>query len=330
MSELLHCRVLITGVNGFIGSSLIKRIAEKGMVFGKIVGCDVRSISNTDIAATDSMPQNYEFIKIDVRDPDIVKVMDEFAITHVVHLASIVTPGKDSNREFEYSVDVLGTKNILAACVHAQKKVQKIIVTSSGAAYGYHADNPAWLSENDELRGNDEFAYSDHKKLVEFELAEYRKIYPELQQLVLRPGTILGMRVNNQITALFKQRLIIGVMKSDAPFVFIWDEDVVEIIIQGIVGPVTGIFNLVGDGAITLPQIASFLHKPYLPIPAIILKVVLWLLKFFKLSNYGPEQVRFLQYRPVLSNEKLKHEFPYLPKYSSLECFMMYRKSAKI
>jgi UDP-glucose 4-epimerase len=35
----------------------------------------------------------------------------------VVHLASIVTPGKKSNREFEYSVDVDGTRNLLEACL---------------------------------------------------------------------------------------------------------------------------------------------------------------------------------------------------------------------
>ena len=52
-----------------------------------------------------------------------------------------------SRREFEYSVDVLGTENVLQACRAAG--VRKIVVSSSGAAYGYHADNPEWLSEDD-------------------------------------------------------------------------------------------------------------------------------------------------------------------------------------
>ena len=54
----------------------------------------------------------------------------------VVHLASIVTPGKKSNREFEYSVDVLGTKNILKACV--TNGVKRIVISSSGSS--------VWLS----------------------------------------------------------------------------------------------------------------------------------------------------------------------------------------
>ena len=89
----------------------------------------------------------------------------------------------------------------------AMRGVQHVIVSSSGAAYGYHPDNPAWLSETDAIRGNHEFAYSWHKRLVEEMLAEYREREPQLRQTVFRIGTILGETVSNQITALFDMRL---------------------------------------------------------------------------------------------------------------------------
>ncbi len=57
-----------------------------------------------------------------------------------MHLASVVTPGKDSSRALEHAVDVGGTRNVLAASV--AHGVRRLVVTSSGAAYGYHADNP--------------------------------------------------------------------------------------------------------------------------------------------------------------------------------------------
>ena len=135
----------------------------------------------------------------DVREPAMRELICEARPDTVIHLASIVTPGKDSSRELEYAVDVLGTENVLNGCVAAG--VQQIIVTSSGAAYGYHADNPAWLTEDMPLRGNDSFAYSHHKRLVEEMLAQYRQNHPQLAQTVLRIGTILGERVDNQITA---------------------------------------------------------------------------------------------------------------------------------
>ena len=89
-----------------------------------------------------------------------------------MHLASIVTPGPDSTRELEYAVDVTGTRHVLDACV--AHGVRRVVVSSSGAAYGYHPDNPAWITEDQPVRGNEEFAYSHHKRLVEEMLAELR------------------------------------------------------------------------------------------------------------------------------------------------------------
>jgi len=45
------------------------------------------------------------------------------------------------------------------------------------------------------------------------------------------------------------------------------------------------------------------------------------------LSQYGPEQVDFLRYRPVLDNRRLKEVFGYVPRLSSAEVFELFRKS---
>ena len=46
------------------------------------------------------------------------------------------------------------------------------------------------------------------------------------------------------------------------------------------------------------------------------------------LSRYGPEQVRFLQYRPVLDNQRLKQVFGYTPELSSAQVFDLWRREA--
>lgn len=216
----------------------------------------------------------------------------------------------------------MGTEHVLEGCVEAG--ASKLIYSSSGAAYGYHADNPAWLSEDDALRGNPEFAYSDHKRQVEEMLARWRHDYPELEQLILRSGTILGAGTANQITALFDKPFLLGVAGSESPFVVIWDRDVVGVIRRGVFSTVTGIYNLAGDGAIAMREMARILKKPYLPLPAGLLRGALWLLKRLGLTQYGPEQVGFLQYRPVLDNKRLKEVFGYQPAKSSREAFEYY------
>jgi UDP-glucose 4-epimerase len=48
-------------------------------------------------------------------------------------------------------------------------------------------------------------------------LAEWREKHPQLAQTVLRMGTILGERVDNQITALFEKPRLLAIRGSDSP-----------------------------------------------------------------------------------------------------------------
>jgi hypothetical protein len=207
--------------------------------------------------------------------------------------------------------------------------VKQIIVTSSGAAYGYHKNLPEWIPEEEPVVGNEVFAYSWHKKCVEEMMASYRETHPELKQLILRPGTILGDLMKNQITDLFEKPAVIGITGSDSPFVFIWDQDVAEIIYQGMIHDKTGIFNLAGDGKVTNKELAKILKKPLVKIPANLLGTALGVLKKFNLTQYGPDQIDFLRYRPVLDNKKLKTDFGFRPTYSSREVLLRYLNPEK-
>jgi UDP-glucose 4-epimerase len=309
-------RVLVTGAAGYLGSQLVAALAAGARPPAVLVAMDVREVPR------EGRLPGVAYETADIRAPDLAAMLERHAIDTVVHLASIVTPGKNSNREFEYSVDVLGTENLLKACVAAG--VGKIIVSSSGAAYGYHADNPAWITEDAPVRGNQEFAYSWHKRLVEEMLADYRVRQPQLRQVVFRIGTILGETVRNQITDLFEQPRLIVIRGSDSPFVFIWDQDVVGCMLEAVYSDKAGVYNVAGDGALGLREIAARLGKRCVVLPAWLLQAALALLKPLGLTQYGPEQVNFLRYRPVLDNRRLKQVFGYVPQKTSAEVFEFY------
>jgi UDP-glucose 4-epimerase len=306
-------KVLVTGAGGYIGKELIHSLAGADEI--TIVAVDVRAVPD------DERIGGVVYETADIRAPACRELIVREKPDTVVHLASIVSAGGDP--EFEYSVDVEGTKNILDACVAAG--VKQIVVTSSGAAYGYHADNPAWISEDDSLRGNEDFAYSRHKRLVEEMLADYRERHPALKQLIFRPGSVIGPAVSNQITNLFEKPFVLGIAGSDCAFVFIWDRDVVACIRKGVLEEKAGIYNLAGDGALAMREIARILGKPYLPLPARLIGGALGLARALGLGKLGPEHVKFLQYRPVLSNARLKNEFGLVPEKTTREAFEVYR-----
>ena len=304
-------RILITGAAGYIGRQLGERLAAHHQVLG------------LDVRVPEGLP--FECRQGDIRDPALGRWMAEQGTRVVVHLAAVLEDSGDRARD--HDIDVNGTRNVLEACV--ANGVEQLIVTSSGAAYGYHADNPPWLDEDAPLRGNPEFAYSDHKRQVEELLARYRHDHPRLGQLILRPGTVLGATTHNQITALFEGRRVLAIAGSDSPFVFIWDQDVVGAILHGIDTGARGVYNLAGDGALPIQRVAALLGKPLRVVPAWLLAGALAVGKRLRLTGHSPEKVNFLRYRPVLDNRRLKQEFGYRPRKTSEETFRFFIERAR-
>lgn len=309
--------VLITGAAGFVGRQVVAALAGQPGI----------SVVATDLRATTPREQldGVRYRRLDICEPGIGALLRELEVDVVVHLAAIVTPGPNMTREQQRRVDVDGTRAVLEACVEAC--VGKFIYTSSGAAYGYHGDASPLLREDDALRGNEVFAYAAHKREVEELLETYRQEQPSLEQLIFRVSSVLGPEVDNQITAMFERPVVLGLSRRDTPFCFIAAADVAACIVQGALGDQHGIYNLTGDGVMTLREIADAMGRRYVALPTRVVQGALKVLTRFELSPYGPEQTLFLEHRPVLDNAKLKREFGYQPRWTSREVFESYRVS---
>jgi UDP-glucose 4-epimerase len=175
------------------------------------------------------------------------------------------------------------------------------------------------------MLGNVEIPYSYHKYLVEELLKKTAVDHPEMEQFIFRVGTILGKNTKNPITDYLKREKLLCLKGYPSAFVAIWDEDLVEIFWKATQNGKPGIYNVAGDGAIKSKDLAVLLQKETQTYPVSLLKLAFGILRPLRLVPYGPESLKFIQYRPVLSNEKIKKEFAYTPQKTSKEVFEFWK-----
>jgi len=117
-------RILVTGGLGQIGSNLVPFLRDK---YGKenVVVADIREPSN------DLSP----FVKVDILDKKpLEKVIDEYDIDTIYHLAAILSAKGEQNPQLAFNVNIVGLYNILE--VGREFSLERIMVPSSIAAFG--------------------------------------------------------------------------------------------------------------------------------------------------------------------------------------------------
>ena len=124
--------VMITGANGEIGHGLISHLGKKGDI--GILALDVQPLD------ADLMPYCQRFIQGDILDNMLLgRLVAEFEIRTIFHLASILSTKAEYNPETAHRVNVEGTLNLLRLAVEQsawQGRAVKFIYPSSIAAYG--------------------------------------------------------------------------------------------------------------------------------------------------------------------------------------------------
>lgn len=124
--------VLITGANGEIGHGLITHLGERHDI--EVVALDVQPLDESLV------PYCTRFIQGDILDNMLLgRMVAEFEIRTIYHLASILSTKAEYNPETAHRVNVEGTLNLLRLAVEQtswQGRPVKFIYPSSIAAYG--------------------------------------------------------------------------------------------------------------------------------------------------------------------------------------------------
>src|SRR4051812_49623627 len=87
-----------------------------------------------------------EFVRADIRNPLIGKVIGAASVDTVVHMNISSTPAGAGGRVPMKELNVIGTMQLLAACQRSST-VRRLVLKSTSAVYGASSRDPAVFTE---------------------------------------------------------------------------------------------------------------------------------------------------------------------------------------
>lgn len=316
--------VAVTGPTGEIGIPFVRAL-ERSREVTRIVGMARRPFD----------PEAHGFKRTEYRRGDITRRADVDALVAgadvVVHLAFVVLEASDGTRD----INLEGSRNVFAAARDAG--AARLVYTSSVAAYGFHDDNPERLDEQVPARGTDAFPYSAQKAELETVL---RTVLDgsATQAYVFRPCIVAGPdarmlveampyvrwneRMPGAVRALFDMVPVLKPVLPDpgVPFQLVHHDDVASALRAAVLGRgVPGVYNLAGDGEITVKDLADALGWYALPIPDLAVDATA---EVVSRLPFLPAEARWIEAfrRPVLlETARARRELRWRPKHDARE-----------
>jgi UDP-glucose 4-epimerase len=303
--------VLVTGVSRYLGGLLARRLTADPSV-DRVVGVDV-------IPPAQEVG-DVEFVRADIRNPMIGRVIESSGVDTVVHMNVIATPTFVGGRTPQKEINVIGTMQLLAAC-QKSSTVRRLVVKSSAAVYGSTPRDPAMFTEDMSAKRTPSGGFGKDSIEVEGYVRGFARRRPDTEILTLRFANIIGPRIRTSITDYFNLPVIPAPLGFDARMQFVHEDDAIESLVLATTGTATGVVNIAGAGVVTVLQAASIAGRPvvWLPLPAA--GFVGGLARRMGLADFSPDQMSFLAFGRGLDTTRMRSVLGFEPRFTSRAAF---------
>jgi|TARA_Y100000310_G_scaffold246648_1_gene252039 dTDP-4-dehydrorhamnose reductase len=216
-------KVIVTGANGMLGSSIVKFFKNKY----DVIGYDKKGLDVTDIG-------------------QIIEVINDEDPNIIIHTAANTDAEYcERNPEKAYLINTSGTENIIKSIAEKNSDITMVFISSTGV-YGNLKDSP--YIESDEVNPT-----SVHHKSKYF---GEQSIYRLRKYLIIRTGWLFGGRIENKKNFVYNRYL--EAVKKDLIYSDFqqkgnptYTKDLCDQIDYLLHAKLFGLFNAVGIGVAT-------------------------------------------------------------------------------
>lgn len=307
--------VLVTGVSRFLGGHLAARLAANPDI-ERVLGVD------TVPPPRDLLRRmgRAEFVRADIRNPLIAKVISQASVDTVVHASLSANPGTSGNRTATKEMNVIGTMQLLAACQKAPT-VRRMVLKSTTAVYGSSPRDPALFHEAMTPKDLPSGGYAKDAAEIEGYLRGFARRRPDVSVTVLRFANFIGPRIDTVFTRYFALPIVPTVLGYDARVQLLHEEDALAVLERSASQEIPGVFNVAADGVLMLSQAIRRAGRLTLPVPSIAVEPVSRLFRSARIVDFSPEQMRLLNFGRVVDTSRLRRQFGFTPRWTTTQAF---------
>ena len=307
--------VLVTGVSRYLSARLARTLCDQPSI-ERVIGVDALPPSRELRAQLGRT----EFVRADIRNPLIGKVITTAGVDTVVHMNIRAAPLDSGGRSTMKEMNVIGTMQLLAACQQAPS-LRRLVVKSTTAVYGSTPRDPAKFTEAMEPRAQPSAGYVKDAMEVEGYVRGFARRRPDVGLTMLRFTNFMGPKVESVLSEYFSMPVVPTALGFDPRLQLLHEDDALAVLLRAAERDLPGTFNVGADGVLLLSQAIRRAGRIGLPIPGFAAALVDQVFRQARMLDYTPEQRRFLHHGRVVDTTKLTTEFGYTPRFSTLEAF---------
>jgi len=307
--------VLVTGACRFLGGYLTARLAQNPLI-NHVIAVDAVMPSKDLLRRMGRA----EFVRADIRNPFIAKVIRNGDVDTVVHAAAASYAPRSGGRAALKELNVMGAIQLFAACQKAPS-VRRVILKSTSEVYGSSSRDPVMFTEDSSARRPPGDGFARDSIDIEGYARGLGRRRPDIAVTILRLANLIGPAMDTALSRYLAAPVVPTVLGHDPRLQLLHEQDALGALERATMAGKAGTFNIGASGVITMSQAIRRSGRIPLPVPRTALSVVDSLWRATRYTELDREQMDYLSYGRVMDTTRMRNDLGYSPKWTTAEAF---------
>src|ERR1700724_3153073 len=293
--------VLVTGACRFLGGYLTARLAQNPLI-NHVIAVDAIAPSKDLLRRMGRA----EFVRADIRNPFIAKVIRNGDVDTVVHASAASYAPRSGGRATLKELNVMGAIQLFAACQKAPS-VRRVILKSTSEVYGSSARDPVLFTEDTSARRPPGEGFARDSIDIEGYARGLGRRRPDIAVTILRLANLIGPAMDTALSRYLAGPVVPTVFGHDARLQLLHEQDALGALERGTMAARAGTYNVGASGIIMMSQAIRRSGRLPLPVPRSALWAVDSLRRATRYTELDREQLDYLSYGRVVDTSRMRN-----------------------